>query len=87
MRSSARYCANCGKKFYPNAYSSYPQAEYEYHSSTGQTTRHEVEPRHKHFHSLSCMKEWIAKNSREFSILIDNISHNVIQENSNQQKG
>jgi len=87
MRSSARYCVNCGKKFYPKSYSAYPQDEYDYHSSTGITTRYEVEPMHKHFHSQSCMKSWIARNSREFSNLIDNLSHNVIQEDSNQQKG
>ena len=87
MRSRARYCVNCGKKFYPNSWSAYPQSEYGYHSETGQTIRHKVEPMHKHFHSQGCMKEWIAKNSREFSILIDNISHNVIEETSNQQKG
>ena len=66
---------------------SYPQSEYEYHTRTGETIRHEVEPMHKHFHSQGCMKEWIAKHSREFSNLIDNISHNVIEDNSNQQKG
>ena len=87
MRSSARYCVNCGKKFYPNSYMSYPHDEYDYHSSTGITKRYEVEPSHKHFHSQGCMKSWIARYSREFSILIDNISHNVIEETSNQQKG
>jgi len=84
MRSKARYCVNCGKKFYPNSYMSYPQSEYEYHTQTRETIRHEVEPMHKHFHSQGCMKEWIAKHSREFSNLIDNISHNVIQDNNNQ---
>ena len=87
MRSKARYCVNCGKKFYPNSYMSYPQSEYEYHTRTGETIRHEVEPMHKHFHSQGCMKEWLARYSREFSNLVDNISHNMIQDNSNQEKG
>ena len=87
MRSKARYCVGCGKKFYPNSYSAYPQAEYGFNSLTGETTRHDVPASHKHFHSQGCMKEWIAKYSREFSNLIDNISHNVIQEDSNQEKG
>jgi hypothetical protein len=46
-----------------------------------------VQPSHKHFHSQTCMKEWIAKYSREFSNLVDNLSHNVIERNSNQEKG
>jgi len=87
MRSSARYCVTCGKKFYPKSYSAYPQDEYEFNPETRETTRHEVQAMHKHFHSQSCMKEWIAKNSREFSNLIDNLSHNVIQEDSNLEKG
>ena len=66
---------------------SYPQSEYEYHTRTGETIRHEVEPMHKHFHSQSCMKEWLARYSQEFSNLVDNISHNMIQDNSNQEKG
>lgn len=32
------------------------------------------------------MKEWLARYSREFSNLVDNISHNVIEETSNQKK-
>lgn len=87
MRSSSRYCVTCGKKFYPKSYSAYPQDEYEYHSSTGQTVRYIVQPIHKHFHSQSCMKEWIAKHSQSFSHLVDTISYNVIEDNSNQEKG
>ena len=83
MRSTARYCVNCGKKFYPKSYSAYPQDEWCYEEQA----RIEVEPNHRHFHSQSCMKEWIARYSREFSNLIDNISQNMIQEDSNQQKG
>ncbi len=81
MSKNARYCVTCGKKFYPKSYSAYPQDDYSY---TDYPTRYEVEPSHKHFHSQSCMKEWIARYSREFSNLIDNISHNVIQDNNNQ---
>ena len=85
MSKSARYCVTCGKKFYPKSYSAYPQDDYQYNE--GVVERYEVSPSHKHFHSQSCMKEWIARHSREFSNLIDNLSHNVIQEDSNQQKG
>ena len=87
MSKSARYCVNCGKKFYPNSYSSYPQTEYHYDYENRETTSYVVNVRHKHFHSQSCMKEWIARYSREFSNLVDNISHNMIQDNSNQEKG
>ena len=85
MRSSARYCVNCGKKFYPKSYNAYPQDEYNYDG--GDTIRFIVQPSHKHFHSQSCMKEWIAKHSQSFSHLVDSLSHNVIQDNSNQEKG
>ena len=63
---------------------SYPQSEYEYHTRTGETIRHEVAPMHKHFHSQGCMNEWIAKHSQSFSHLVDSISHNMIQDNNNQ---
>jgi len=85
MSKSARYCVNCGKKFYPKSYSAYPQEEYHYNGQ--ETIRYDVELSHKHFHSLSCMKEWIARHSESFSNLVDNLSHNVIQDNSNQEKG
>ena len=87
MSKSARYCVGCGKKFYPKSYYAYPSDEYAFNSLTGETTRHTVPASHKHFHAQHCMKEWIAKYSREFSELVDNISHNVIQDNSNQEKG
>ena len=84
-RTTARYCVTCGRKFYPKSYTAYPQEEYHY---TGQeTVRYEVAASHKHFHSQGCMKEWLARYSREFSNLVDNLSHNVIQDNSNQEKG
>ena len=83
-RTTARYCVTCGKKFYPKSYYAYPSDEYHFDYETRETTRYDVAPMHKHFHSQSCMKEWIAKHSREFSNLIDNISHNVIQDNNNQ---
>jgi len=87
MSKSAKYCVTCGKKFYPKSYYAYPSDEYCFNSLTGETTRHKVQAMHKHFHSQSCMKEWLARYSREFSNLVDNISHNVIQDNSNQEKG
>ena len=86
MSKSARYCVTCGKKFYPKSYSAYPQDDYGFIDG-GHNVRYVVQPMHKHFHSQTCMKEWIARYSREFSNLIDNISQNVIQEDSNQQKG
>jgi len=85
MRSKARYCVNCGKKFYPNSYSAYPQDDYYYNGE--ETVRFIIQPSHKHFHSQSCMKEWIARHSQSFSHLVDSLSHNVIEDNSNQEKG
>ena len=85
--SNARHCVTCGKKYYPKAYNSYSEDDYSYHRSWELTERYIVDPSHKRFHSQGCMKSWIARHSREFSNLIDNLSHNVIQEDSNQQKG
>lgn len=87
MSKSARYCVTCGKKYYPKSYYAYPSDEYYFNPETRETTRYEVAPSHKQFHSQSCMKEWLARYSREFSNLVDNLSHNVIQDNSNQEKG
>ena len=87
MSKSARYCVTCGKKFYPKSYYAYPQTEYHFDYETRETTRYVVNVSHKHFHSQSCMKEWLARYSQEFSNLVDNISHNMIQDNSNQEKG
>ena len=84
--SKARYCANCGFKFYPNAYSSYPQHEYEFNSETRETNRYEVAPAHKHFHSQSCMKSWIAKNSQSFSRLVDEIEYINNNNNNNNNR-
>ena len=64
------YCKNCGKKFYPNSYTSYPQDEYDWR------TRLEIPAEHKHFHSLGCMKEWIAKNHEAFHLLLTSMGNN-----------
>ena len=72
------YCKNCGKKFYAKTWSGYPQTEW------GVGGRVDVPEVHKHFHSLSCFKEWVAKNHEDFTIFVDNISENVIQENNQQ---
>jgi hypothetical protein len=72
--SKARICVGCGCKYYPNSYSACPQTEYEFNYETREHTRHEVEPSHKRFHSQSCMKSWVAKNSQAFSELVDNIT-------------
>jgi hypothetical protein len=87
MSKSAKYCVTCGKKFYPKSYYAYPSDEYYFDPEDRTTERLEVQAMHKHFHAQHCMKEWIARYSREFSNLVDNISHNVIQDNSNQEKG
>jgi len=72
--SKARICVGCGCKYYPNSFSAYPQTEYDFNYETRESTRHEVEPVHKRFHSKSCMTSWIAKNSQAFAELIDNIT-------------
>ena len=65
------YCKNCGKKFYSNnGWTGYPQTEW----ADGE--RHDVPPEHKHFHSLNCMKEWIAKNSEAFHLLLTSMGNN-----------
>ena len=77
------YCKNCGKKFYAKTWSGYPQTEW------GVSGRVDVPEEHKHFHSQSCFKEWVAKNHEAFTIFVDNVSQNVIEDNQtiNQQKG
>ena len=66
-----KYCKNCGKKFYPNnAWTGYPQTEW------GVSGRVEVPDEHKHFHSRSCMKEWLAKNSEAFTLLLTSMGNN-----------
>ena len=72
-----KYCLNCGKKFYPNnAWTGYPQTEYSYDYEARTTERLEVPAEHKHFHSLRCMKEWIAKNSEAVHLLLTNMGNN-----------
>jgi len=72
-----KYCLNCGKKFYPAKWVGYPQTEYTYHSRDfGEARCVEVPAEHKHFHSLSCMKKWLAKNSEAFHLLLTNMGNN-----------
>ena len=71
-----RYCLNCGQKFYPNSYYAYPQTEYTYDYEARTTERHEIPAEHKHFHSLTCMKEWIAKNHEAFHLLLTSMGNN-----------
>ena len=80
--SNARHCVTCGKKYYPKAWNSYPENDYSYYN--GETTRFTVQPEHKRFHSLGCMKEFIARNSISFANLVDSLSHNVIEDINNQ---
>ena len=74
--STARFCKNCGKKYYPKSYYSYPQF--------GWRTPDAVKLEYARFHSLSCMTEWLNKNKEAFANLVDNISQNVIQEDNQQ---
>jgi hypothetical protein len=76
--STARICKNCGKKYYPKSYYSYPQF--------GWRTSDEDKLEYARFHSLSCMTEWLRKNKEAFAILVDNISQNVIQEENHNRK-
>ena len=71
--STARYCKNCGKKYYPKSYYSYPQ----FHWGTSD----EVKLEFARFHSLSCMTDWLQRNKEAFAELVDNVSENVIQDN------
>jgi len=85
MRSKAKYCVNCGKKYYPNSYYAYPHGDSWWDGEQWQYN--EVPNMHKRFHSQSCMLGWIAMHSLAFANLVDNISHNMIEDNSNQEKG
>ena len=69
--STARYCKNCGKKFYQKYYYSYPQFYW--------GTSDEDKLEYARFHSLSCMNEWLNKNKEAFANLVDNISQNMIE--------
>ena len=70
-----KYCLNCGKKFYPKGYYGYPETEWEYDYVNSDHTKHEVPPEHKHFHSLSCMKEWLAKNHEAVTIFLNSMGN------------
>jgi hypothetical protein len=70
------YCKNCGKKFYPAQWTGYPQTEWEYDNVNSNHTKHEVPAEHKHFHSLSCMKEWLAKNHEAVTLFLNSMGNN-----------
>ena len=70
------YCKNCGKKFYAKTWTGYPQTEYSYDYIGRSSTRHEVPDEHKHFHSLRCMKIWLAKNHEAFHLLLTSMGNN-----------
>ena len=76
--STARHCKNCGKKYYPKSYYSYPQF--------GWRTSDEVKLEYARFHSLGCMTDWLQRNKEAFAELVDTISHNVIQEENHNRK-
>ena len=70
--STARYCKNCGKKYYPKSYYSYPQFYY--------GTSDEDKLAYARFHSLGCMTDFINRHKQAFSIFVDNIYENMIKE-------
>ncbi len=78
--STARFCKNCGKKYYPKSYYSYPQFHYTSNDYLN-GTRDEVKLEYARFHSLGCMTEWLNNNKEAFAELVDNISQNVIEDN------
>ena len=80
-----RYCLNCGQKFYPNSWNAQPQDYFSYHSATG-TTRLEIPAEHKHFHSLGCMKEWIAKNHEAFHLLLTTMGNSDTTNETNNHR-
>ena len=82
--SNARHCVTCGKKYYPKSYNSYPEDDYNYSPDYDERLSFIVQPEHKRFHSLGCMKEFIARNSMAFANLVDSVSHNVIEDINNQ---
>ena len=76
--STARICKECGKKYYPKSYYSYPQFYY------GTSDKDKLA--YARFHSLGCMTDWLNKNKEAFANLVDNISENVIQEENHNRK-
>jgi len=70
--STARICKNCGKKYYPKSYYSYPQFYY--------GTSDEDKLEYSRFHSLGCMTDWLNRNKQAFAHLVDTVSDNVIKE-------
>ena len=79
------YCKNCGKKFYSNnGWTGYPQTEYSYDYEARTSERFDVPAEHKHFHSLSCMKEWLAKNHEAVTLFLNSMgnSDNNIETNN-----
>ena len=71
-----KYCLNCGKKFYPKSYNTYPETIYRWSECNTEYTKHEVPLDHKHYHSLGCLKEWLAKNHEAFTELVLTIMGN-----------
>ena len=76
--STARFCKNCGKKYYPKSYYSYPQ----FYWGTSDADKLE----YARFHSLGCMTDWLQRNKQAFAHLVDTISENVIKEENHNRK-
>ena len=70
--STARFCKNCGKKYYPKSYYSYPQFYY--------GTSDDDKLAYARFHSLGCMTDFLRNNKEAFALFVDGIYENVIQE-------
>ena len=70
--STARFCKNCGKKYYPKSYYSYPQFRW------GTSEADKLD--YARFHSLSCMQVWLGDNKQAFALFVDNVCENVIKE-------
>ena len=75
-----KYCLNCGKKIYPKSYYAYPQGDYDREAQQYL----EVPAEHRHFHSLGCMKEWLARNHEALTIFLNSVgnSDNNIETNN-----
>jgi hypothetical protein len=82
--SKASFCVNCGKKYYPNSYQSYPSSNAVWVSDRWQWT--EIDNQNKRFHSQSCMHSWLVKNAQSFSRLVDEVEYIKNNNNNNRER-
>ena len=76
--STARYCNNCGQKYYPKSYYSYPA----FHWGTSDEEKLE----YARFHSLRCMNDWLHKNRQAFARLVDEVEYLKNNNNNNNNR-